>query len=282
MTDRLADLKSHIGNRETRHDAVTASQVGRLAAALGVDHPAPAMGDPIPPGWHAVFFPSLAPLDKLRPDGQPSGGGVTPPVPLPRRRIVAVRGTFHDGIRVGDEITQETELTALSVEDRGAGPVVSMTTTDRISTPRGLAAVDERDFLMFGEDGPGGAVAHPNVPTRAAWRREYASDPVMIFRLSAVRFNGHRIHYDRDYAVEVEGYAGLVVPVTLVTFLMMEMCRAEVPDRPLASFAYRSIKPVCDLGPYRLFGAPQGDHTVLWARDYANELSVTAEARFTA
>jgi len=101
----------------------------------------------------------------------------------------------------------------------------------------------------------------------------------MIFRLSAVRFNSHRIHYDRDYATKQEGYPGLVVPVTLVTFLMMEMCRAEAPDRPLASFSYRSEKPVFDLGPYSLFGAPEGDAVTLWATDYENDLAVTASAQ---
>ena len=104
----------------------------------------------------------------------------------------------------------------------------------------------------------------------------------MIFRLSAVRFNSHRIHYDRDYATKEEGYPGLVVPVTLVSFLMMEMCRAEAPDRPLGSFSYRSEKPVFDLGPYSVFGTPAGGSVDLWATDHENELAVTAKARFAA
>jgi 3-methylfumaryl-CoA hydratase len=103
----------------------------------------------------------------------------------------------------------------------------------------------------------------------------------MIFRLSAVRFNSHRIHYDRDYTTRVEGYPGLVVPVTLITFLMMEMCRAQAPERPLASFSYRSIKPVIDLGPYTILGAPDENAVTLWATDHEAALAVTAEARLT-
>ena len=280
MTEPLDDLKRHIGDRATANDVVTASQIGRLAAALAVDHPAQIAGDAIPPGWHAVFFPTLAPLDRLRDDGQPISGGVAPPVPLPRRRIVGVRAHFHQPIVIGDEIVRVTEVADIKIEDFGAGPTVLTTMSESISTPRGLAVVEQRDFLIFGEDGPGDAVTPIAVPDGFAWSRTYESNPVMIFRLSAVRFNGHRIHYDRDYATRIEGYAGLVVPVTLVAYLMMELCRAEAPDRPLSYFAYQSVKPVCDLGPYTIFGAPEGDGAILWATDYEGDLSVTAEARF--
>ncbi len=200
-------------------------------------------------------------------------------MPLPRRRIVGVRADFHEPILIGDEITRVTEVADIKIEDFGAGPTVMTTTSDRISTPRGLAVVEERDFLTFGEDGPGDAVTPIAVPDGFAWSRTYEPSPVMIFRMSAVRFNGHRIHYDRDYATRVEGYAGLVVPVTLVTYLMMELCRAEAPDRPLSYFAYQSVKPVCDLGPFTIFGAPDRDRAILWATDYDGDLSVTAEAR---
>ena len=101
----------------------------------------------------------------------------------------------------------------------------------------------------------------------------------MLFRLSASRYNSHRIHYDRDYATKVEGFAGLVVPVTLVSLLMMELCRAEAPDRPLKHFGYRSEKPVIDLGPFSVFGKLNGDSVAMWATDHEGDLAVTAEAR---
>ena len=280
MTDSLDDLQKHVGNSQTSEDVITASQVGRLAVTLDVAHPAPNKGDPIPPGWHGVFFPPLVPFDRLRGDGQPSGGGVAPTIPLPRRRLVGVRGAYHDFLRVGDEVTKVTEVAEIRIEDFGAGPTARLTVRESISSERGLAVVDERDVLFFGEDGPGDADAPPAIPDTAAWSRTYQSDPVMIFRLSAVRFNSHRIHYDRDYTTKEEGYPGLVVPVTLVSFLMMELCRAEAPDRPLASFGYRSEKPVFDLGAYTVFGEPDGNNATLWATDYEDALAVTATATF--
>ncbi len=138
---------------------------------------------------------------------------------------------------------------------------------------------EERDFLAFGEHGPGDAVRPLQIPAGHAWSKTYEANPVMIFRLSAVRFNGHRIHHDREYPTQAEGHAGIVVPVTLVTYLMMQPCRAEAPDRAPSHFSYQS-KPVRDLGPYTILGAPEGDRATLWATDYMDDLAVTAEARF--
>jgi len=280
MAEKLEDLQRYVGNSQTARDVITASQVGRLAVTLDVAHPGPNDGDPVPPGWHGVFFPSLVPYGRLRADGQPAGGGVAPPVPLPRRRLVGVRGAYPDALRIGDEVAKLTEVAEIHIEDFGAGPTARVTVRETITSPRGTAVIDERDVLYFGDDGPGTADAPPALPEAAVWSRTHEPDPVMIFRLSAVRFNSHRIHYDRDYTTGSEGYPGLVVPVTLVSFLMMEMCRAEAPDRPLTGFAYRSEKPVFDLGPFHIFGAPDGDRATLWATDYQDALAVTAEARF--
>jgi len=199
-------------------------------------------------------------------------------VPLPRRRLVGVRGEYLDALRVGDDVTKLTEVAEIRIENFGAGPTARVTVRETISSSRGIAVIDERDVLFFGEGGPGDIDKPFSPPSTPAWQRTYESDPVMIFRLSAVRFNPHRVHYDRDYTTKEEGYPGLLVPVTLVSFLMMEMCRAEVPDRPLTAFSYQSEKPVFDLGPYKIFGAPEGDTISMWTTDYLDDLAVTATA----
>ena len=146
MADELEDLRQYVGNSQTADDVITASQAGRLAVALGVDHPAPGKGDAIPPGWHGVFFPPLVPLDRLRADDQPAGGGVAPPVPLPRRRLVAVRGAYHDALRIGDEVTKVTEVADIAIRDFGAGPTALVTVRETITSPRGVAVVVARPF----------------------------------------------------------------------------------------------------------------------------------------
>ncbi len=278
MINNLDDLQQFVGNNQTSEDVITASQVGRLAVTLDVEHPARNKGDTVPPGWHGVFFPPLVPFESLRSDGQPTGGGVAPPVPLPRRRLVGVRGKYLDALHIGDEVTKVTEVAEIKIEEFGAGPTARVTVRETISSSRGVAVVDEHDVLYFGEDGPGDIDQPFDIPATNRWSQTYQSDPVMIFRLSAVRFNSHRVHYDRDYTTKEEGYHGLLIPVTLVSFLIMEMCRAEAPDRPLQSFSYQSEKPVFDLGPYTIFGAPEGDMVTMWATDFEDDLAVTATA----
>ena len=281
MSGSLEDLQQHIGNSETAEDVVTASQVGRLAAALDVDHPAPNEGDPIPPAWHGAFCPSLVKVSMLREDGQPAGGGVTPLVPLPRRTLAGVGATFEDTIRIGDRLTKVTEVADVVVDEDETHPSVLVTMRETISSPRGTAVVEERRLSYLGENGPGTRPDPPSVPDQAAWRRTYESDAAMMFRLSAVRYNTHRVHYDRDYTTEVERLPGLVVPLTLVSALMLERCRAHAPDRTINSFDYRSVKRVFDLGPFTVLGALDGDKATLWATDYEGELAVLAEVGFT-
>ncbi len=169
-----------------------------------------------------------------------------PPVPLPRRRLESAHAAFHAPIRIGDRLQRISELTEISVEDDGAGP--------------------------------GARAQVPPVPGTSVWSRRIVPDPVTLFRLSAVRFNAHRVHYDRDYATEAEGMPGLSVPITLVSSQMMEMLRAKRPDHSLASFSYRSIRRIFDRGAYTVHGAPQGEKVVLWARDHEGALAVLAGA----
>ncbi len=182
-------------------------------------------------------------------------------------------------MRVGDDITRETEIVDVEIGDHGAGPNVVIKVRDSISSPRGLSVVEERDFLSHAENGPGQMWPAPEIPDSADWSRAFESNPVQIFRMLAVRHNSHRIHYDRDFTTQKEGFAGLVVPVTLVTFLMMELCRAETPDRPLSYFSHRSEKPVIDLSPYSISAKVNDADVALWSTDYEGDLAVTAKAK---
>jgi 3-methylfumaryl-CoA hydratase len=278
MSDKLTELERHIGNSETAEDVVTASQIGRLAAALDVDHPAPNDGDPVPPGWHGAFFPPLAKVSLLREDGQPAGGGVTPPVPLARRSLAGVSATFHDTLRIGDRLTKVTEISDIDIDDDATHSFVLVTVRESISSSRGLAVVEERKLSYFSENGPGNAPPAPSVSGDPAWSRTYDSNPMMLFRLSAVRYNTHRVHYDRDFTTKVEGLPGLVVPLTLVSALMLEQCRANAPGKKIESFNYTSAKRVFDLGPFTVSGRIDGGLATLWATDYENDLAVIAEA----
>lgn len=283
MAGSLENLKSYLGRSETATDVVTASAIGKLAATLGVDAPASAKGDAIPPGWHGAFFPPLYGPSRMRPDGQAGGVGILPSVPLPVRRLGGVRTSFHEPLRIGDEITRLSELADIRIDEDGSGAMVLLVERNTISNARGLAIVEERDLTYFGEDWAGAkSASSPLVPAGAAWTREIDPDPVMLFRLCAVRFNSHRIHYDRRYTTEVEHLPGLSVPGTLVCQLILEMCRSELPKRNMTYFGYQIFRSIYDTGPFTIAGKPSagGREAELWAVDPDGNLAMTATAKF--
>lgn len=284
MTETLSDLTRYIGASETVADTVTASAVARLAATLGVDPPGSAPGDALPPGWHAPFFGPIYGADNMRSDGQPASGGIVPPVPLPVRRLRGERSVFHDALRIGDEITQTAEIADITIADGPAdelanGPEVTLVIRQNTKSPRGLAVVEEREFFFL-EAGASDEAPAPATPSETPWRREIDPDPVLLFRYSAVRFNSHRIHFDRRYVVEHEKLPGLIVHGTLIWQLLLELCRAEAPERPVREFSYRTYRAIYDTGPFVIAGRPaEGGATAeLWAIDQAGNVATAATA----
>jgi 3-methylfumaryl-CoA hydratase len=207
-------LRRHIGTRMTEEDLATEAPLRMIAATFDRPEPAPGPGKPIPPGWHIGYFLNMAPQSALALDGLPTGSGVLPKMPLPRRMYAGCRISFHADIRVGDRITRETVLSDLQVRQGSTGTLVFATQTRRISTPRGLALTEEYDGAFREEVKEGATSGIPKreePPAGLPWRRTVTPTPVSLFRFSAITFNPHRIHYDTPYATDVEGYPGLVV-----------------------------------------------------------------------
>ena len=283
MAESLESFKSYIGKSEAATDVVTASAMVKFAATLGLANPSIEKGAPIPPGWYGAFFPASHRPSQMRLDGQASGGGIVPPIPLPRRRIGGTRMTFREPLRIGDEITRVTEIADIQIDEAPSGAMATIIERNRISSGRGLAVVEERDMVMLSEARAQAAPATPPpVPAQSTWRQEIEPNPPLLFRFSAIRFNSHRIHYDRDYVTKVEKLPGLVVQSSLVSQLMLEMCRQELPRLQLSSFDFKSWRQIYDTGKFTIAGAPSADHheAELWALDSEGRLAMTAKASF--
>ena len=283
MAESLERFKSYIGKSETATDVVTASAMLKFAATLGLDTPPLDKGAPIPPGWYGGFFPASHRPGQMRPDGQASGGGIAPPIPLPRRRIGGTRVMFHEPLRVGDEIKRITEIADIQIDDGPAGAMATVIERNSISNSRGLAVVEERDMVMLSEARAEAApAASPSTPAKAEWEQVVEPNPPLLFRFSAIRFNSHRIHYDRDYVTKVEKLPGLVVQSSLISQLMIEMCRREMPSRQLKSFSFQTVRQIYDTGKFTLYGSPGSDSNsaTLWARDANSQLAMIATASF--
>ena len=283
MAESLESFKSYIGTSETATDVVTASAMLKFAATLGQENPAMEKGAPIPPGWYGAFFPASHRPSQMRTDGQASGGGIVPPIPLPRRRIGGTRVTFHEPLRVGDEIKRVTEIADMRIDDGPSGAMVTVIERNSISNNRGLAIVEERDMVMLSEARAEAAPSTPPaVPAEAKWNQVIEPNPPLLFRFSAIRFNSHRIHYDRDYVTKVEKLPGLVVQSSLISQLMVEMCRKELPTRQLKSFDFKSFRQIYDTGKFTIAGNPSADgsEAQLWTLNAEGKVAMTATAKF--
>jgi 3-methylfumaryl-CoA hydratase len=282
MTQDLEKLKEWIGNKESDIDYVTVPAVHRLGATLDRADPMPKMGDPLPVGWHQILFPRVVRQSQIGTDGHPERGDFLPPVPLPRRMFAGKRTTFHADLRVGDEVRRDSVIQEVTLKQGRTGQMVFVTVKTDMTGPRGLAITEEQDYV-YREAAPGGTPPQPPQPApgKAVWSRVVTPDPVMLFRYSALTFNGHRIHYDSPYVTQVEGYPGLVMNGGLTTLLAFELARthASTPIRYLSS---RNVRALFVNQPITFGGEPSTDNKTakLWALNPDGALALTAEAEF--
>ena len=276
----IAHLEEWAGKTETREDQVTAAPVAALAATLDRDDPPPEPGDPLPPLWHWLYFLPVHRQSELGPDGHAERGGFLPPVPLPRRTPARSRITFHHPLQVGETIRRSSRIDAVKHKEGRTGPLVFVTVHHRIENAAGLAIDEEHDIVYRGHAQSGEVASPPPAPTGATWQRRIHPDDVLLFRYSALTFNGHRIHYDRRYATEVEGYPGLVVHGPLLATLLLDLLRRNLAQARVNRFVFRAVSPIFDTAPFSVAGAPEDNGTAvqLWAANPAGGLAMDATA----
>ena len=283
MSPTLDELKAWIGRSQTEHDVVQPTPVAALAATL--DHRPSALqaGLPLPPLWHWLYFLPLHRQSEIGPDGHPRRGGFLPPVPLPRRMWAGSRLEFRAPLRLGDALQRKSTIVDVSGKSGRSGELVFVKVRHELhrngaSEP---ALVEFHDIVYRDAQRPDDVPPPPQSATEgAAWQRELQPDEVLLFRYSALTFNGHRIHYDRPYATQTEGYPGLVVHGPLIATLLLDLLRRQEPEAELVAFRFRALRPTFDGRPMRLNGTPQPDgKTVhLWAQDHDGWLTMDATA----
>jgi 3-methylfumaryl-CoA hydratase len=274
-------LREWLGRTESRSDHVTPTPVTALSATLDRADALPQDGDVLAPLWHWLYFLPVHRQSELGPDGHAARGGFLPPVPLPRRMWAGGRLQFHHPLRVGDAITRVSRIVDVSHKEGRSGALVFVLVRHEIGNADGIALTEEHDIVYRDNPKPDDPAPKPlAAPADHAWLREIAPDDVLLFRYSALTFNGHRIHYDRRYVTEVEGYPGLVVHGPLIATLLMDLLRRNLPDAVVKQFSFRAIKPLFDTAPFSVCGKLEEDgKTVrLWAKDAQGWLTMEASA----
>jgi 3-methylfumaryl-CoA hydratase len=276
------ELHGWIGRTESHTDLITAWPVAALNAALDYDAPKPAEGDAIPPAWHWLYFLEAKRAGELGPDGHPRRGGFLPPVTLPRRMWAGGRIEFHSPLRIGDRARRDSTILNVEHKQGRTGELVFVTVRHEVKVGEKITIREEYDIVYRGAPQPGDkAPPGKTAAAGAAWQRALAGNPVLLFRYSALTFNGHRIHYDLDYVREEEHYPGLIVHGPLQATLLLELCRQRSP-KPVRKLEYRALHPIFHTERFTVNGNPSADGSTaeLWTANADGHVAMTGTAHF--
>ena len=279
----LAHLQGWSGRTETLSDHISAAPVRGLSATLDRDDPLPRAGMALPPLWHWLYFLPQPRQSEIGPDGHAKRGGFLPPVPLPRRMWAGGRLQWsqNNPLLVCDAVQRRSRIESVTHKTGRTGDLLFVQVAHEVHNAMGLALTEAHDIVYRAAAQPGDPVPPPMLAEKgAAWQREIVPDDVLLFRYSALTFNGHRIHYDRKYVTEVEGYPGLIVHGPLIATLLVDLLRRQLPNAFIKSFNFKAVRPTFDLHPFTLNGQPSADgKTVkLWAEDHEGWLTMQATA----
>lgn len=282
-TNDLDTLLAWKGKTQTSTEVLSLETCRRMQATLDQDAPL-SNGDTLPSLWHFAAHLDVVPLHNVGHDGHPKRGGFLPPVALPRRMWAGGRLTFTGDIAIGDDVTKTSSVENITMKDGRSGSLCFVMVKHELAVD-GVVRITEEQDLVYRED-PAADAPKPQprpAPSNAEWTETVDPSEVMLFRYSALTFNGHRIHYDRDYSRNTEGYEGLVVHGPLTATLLADLA-VQNTGRPLATFSFRGMSPLFDTAPFTINGrvesADGGSAAQLWATTPAGGLAMQAEATF--
>lgn len=276
----MSDYQAWVGREEERSERVAEAAVESMAATLDLDA-APGAGDALPPGWQWLFFNPIVQRSGLGVDGHPARGGFLPPVALPRRMWAGSRLKYLAALKVGAEATRRSKILKVEEKSGKRGSLVFVT-VEHTTSSQGAACIVEEQDIVYREPPPPSSGAPPERhEAQAQWSETVTPDATLLFRYSALTFNGHRIHYDQAYARNEEGYPDLVVHGPLSATLLQGFAVRHGGGRRMTRFDFRGVTPLFVSRPFQLEGRAEADGGLsVWARGPDGELAMSATAGF--
>lgn len=273
-------LKKWLGKQEVVTDVITTKPAELMQAVVNRTTDI-STGSELPPLWHWLYFLSAQPQDKLGRDGHPKLGGFLPPVDLPRRMWAGGRFEFKRPLRFGETVTKQSTITSIELKEGRSGPLCFVTVRHNFYVDKTLCFSEEHDIVYredLSENVPPTTSVLP--PTGATWETTVLPDPVMLFRYSALTFNGHRIHYDRQYCREVEKYPDLVFHGPLTATLLIGSVLENNLDQTVQSYKFRAVAPLFDAQPFKIKSKKVDGEVTVWAETPDGGLAMQATVKF--
>lgn len=266
-----------VGRTEEVTDRASTTTAGAMLATLDRDPASLRDGDPLPPLFHWLYCRELAPHGRLDGDGHQRRGDFLPPLPQSRRMWAGGRLRFEGSLRVGEALRRRSTVREITPKSGRSGAFVLVTVEHRVTGADGDIREDQQLVFLDRPTEPLVLAPAPAPEDDMAWSESVTPNAAMLFRFSALTFNAHRIHYDRDYARRVELYPDLVVHGPLTALLLADLAVRRA-GRPLRTLAYRARRPMFVDRPITLEGRRDGRAATLRALDDTGALSMSADA----
>jgi hydroxyacyl-ACP dehydratase HTD2-like protein with hotdog domain len=267
-------------------DPLPPGPAAALSAVLDLPGPAADSGDPLPPLWQWLYFLEWPAQHEIGPDGHPRDAHFLPPLPNRQRMFAGGRCHITEPLRLGEPAERISSLGAVTPKTGRSGQLLFVTERREFRQDGRPCLVEEQDIVY--RSGRSAAAQHPPVldtvltpPAEGPWQLRRQPDERLLFRVSALTANAHRIHYDAPYCRDVEGYPGLVVHGPLLALLMLELVRRNAPQRHIGSLSYRLRRPVFAHEHVLADGTPTADGAELSIATHREARHATAEVTFT-
>jgi 3-methylfumaryl-CoA hydratase len=260
----MSEFNDWIGRSQAASDVLDPARSNALDIALGGEGALKA-GDPLPLLHHWLYFWDVKPPAGLGHDGHPAKGGLLPPVSLPRRMWAGGRLTFHRPLPLGASVTRTSTIAAVTEKSGRSGTLVFVTVRHVLDAGEGPAVSEEQDLVYREPAAHQASAPDPAAAPQAEWLDTVNPDPVLLFRYSALTMNGHRIHYDRPYAMAEEAYPALVVQGPLQASLLMRLAVTRI-GAPITGFDFRGQQPAFDGAPLHVCGGPTAEGAEVWTQ----------------
>ena len=275
----LNQLNQWIGKEQIAEALVSVETANLMQVTLN-RAPSFSIGDELPPAWHWLYFHEAVQADALGVEGHPELGEFMPPVSFgtdepPRRMWAGGKFEFTRPIRLGERVTKRSTIKSITPKTGQSGKLVFVVVGHEVSVDGERCLLEEQTVVYRepAQEENSAVVASP-APADSEFSTHYQPDPILLFRYSALTFNGHRIHYDVDFCREHEGYPGLVVHGPLTATLLLDLFYHQYPERPIIGFAYRGRSPLFNPHPFAVHDKMDGQ---AWASNHMGELAMSAQ-----